>query len=69
VNGGAPMRLLKRLFWHENGLEVEYGIADPSWIAKPLDPDTRHVLASGYQLILDKGEYFLDLGIETPVIL
>ncbi len=53
--------------WHDNGLEVEYGLADLSWIQKPLDPGTHYVLSGGYRIILDKGEYFLDLGIDPPV--
>lgn len=47
--------------WYENGPEVEFGIAEPSWIERPLDRGTYKVLSDGYQIILDKKHYFENL--------
>lgn len=47
--------------WYENGPEVEFGIAEPSWIERPLDRETYKVLSDGYQIILDKKHYFENL--------
>ena len=44
--------------WYENGMEVEFGIVEPSWIAKPLDAGTYQVLSDGYRIIVDKMSYF-----------
>ena len=40
---------------------VEFGIAEPSWIERPLDRGTYKVLSDGYQIILDKKHYFENL--------
>ena len=40
--------------WYAMGLEVEFGIVDPSWIALPLDAGTAKVLKDGYQVLVDK---------------
>lgn len=47
--------------WYENGLEVEFGIVEPSWIHLPLDNGTRKVLNDGYKVIVDKKNYFQNL--------
>ena len=47
--------------WYRNGLEVEFGLVEPSWIALPLDPGTRQVLSDGFRIILDKKGYFRKL--------
>lgn len=47
--------------WYENGLEVEFGMVAPSWIALPLDEGTYRVLNDGYQVIVDKKDYFQNL--------
>ena len=47
--------------WYRNGLEVEFGLVEPSWIALPLDPGTRQVLSDGFWIILDKKGYFRKL--------
>ena len=47
--------------WYDNGLEVEYGIVDESWISKPLDSGTNQVLHDGYKVIVDKKDYFKDI--------
>lgn len=44
--------------WYQDGFELEYGIADMSWIASPLDSGTRQVLLDGYKVILDKTNAF-----------
>lgn len=47
--------------WYKNGLEVEFGIVEPSWISLPLDDGTRKVLSDGYKVIIDKEHYFQNL--------
>ena len=47
--------------WYESGLEVEFGIVDPSWLSIPLDSGTRKVLSDGYKVIVDKKRYFQNL--------
>lgn len=47
--------------WYKNGLEVEFGIVEPSWIEKPLDAGTYKVLNSGYRIVVDKKHYFENL--------
>ena len=47
--------------WYESGLEVEFGIVDPSWLSIPLDNGTRKVLSDGYKVIVDKKRYFQNL--------
>ena len=47
--------------WYKNGLEIEFGIVEPSWIAKLLDAGTLRVLRDGYQVIVDKCHSFEDL--------
>lgn len=50
--------------WYSDGLEVEYGLVEPSWISQPLDPGTAQVLRGGYRVIVDKNHSFdhLDLS-------
>jgi hypothetical protein len=48
---------------YKNGLEVEFGLVEPSWIASPLDTGTYKVLANGYKILVDKKDYFNDLKI------
>ena len=40
--------------WYQNGLEVEFGFANQSWITSPLDPGTRQVLAAGYHILFER---------------
>jgi len=40
--------------WFENGLEVEFGLAEPDWLAEPLDPGTAEVVRRGYRLLFDR---------------
>jgi predicted nucleotidyltransferase len=44
--------------WYEGGPEVEFGLVEPSWIARPLDAGTMQVLQGGYRVILDKKQRF-----------
>ena len=47
--------------WYEDGMEVEFGLVEPSWIAQPLDEGTRQVLRDGYKVIADRGGLFCGL--------
>lgn len=47
--------------WYKNGLEVEFGVVESSWIKKPLDAGTKKVLGDGYQVIFDAKHYFQNL--------
>lgn len=47
--------------WYKNGLEVEFGIVEPSWVSIPLDNGTYKVLCDGYKVIIDKKKYFQNL--------
>mgnify|MGYP001780637230 CR=1 FL=1 len=47
--------------WYKDGLEVEFGIVEPSWISVPLDSGTHKVLSDGYKVIVDKKQYFQNL--------
>lgn len=47
----GPVRSL-RVFYRD-GLEVEFGLADPTWAAVPLDPGTRRVLRDGIRVLYD----------------
>lgn len=47
----GPTRSLR--VFYKDGLEVEFGIADPSWVSLPLDPGTRGVLADGARVLYD----------------
>ncbi len=49
--------------WYKDSKEVEFGLVEPSWIALPLDPGTSHVLRDGYKIILDKMDYFNNIGL------
>ncbi len=40
--------------WYEDGIEVEFGLVEPSWIAQPLDSGTGRVLRDGYLIVADK---------------
>jgi predicted nucleotidyltransferase len=39
---------------YANGLEVEFGLAGPDWLAEPLDPGTAEVVRRGYRLLFDR---------------
>ena len=49
--------------WYKSGQEVEFGIVEPSWIARPLDVGTNRVLSDGYKVIFDKRHYFDNLAL------
>lgn len=40
--------------WYQNGLEVEFGFTNQSWITSPLDAGTRQVLAAGYRILFER---------------
>jgi predicted nucleotidyltransferase len=39
---------------YANGLEVEFGLANASWAAVPLDPGTRQVVAAGIKVLFER---------------
>ena len=41
--------------WYSCGYEVEYGIADETWAALPVDEGTRQVLSDGIRIIFERG--------------
>ena len=47
--------------WYRDGLEVEFGLVNPTWIALPLEAGTRKVLQDGYRVLVDKKGYFQGL--------
>lgn len=49
--------------WYEGGLEVEFGLVEPSWLALPLDEGTRRVLADGHRVLVDKKRHFEGLTV------
>lgn len=50
--------------WYKDGKEVEFGMVDPSWIARPLDCGTFKVLSDGYKIVIDKRHYFDEVNKE-----
>jgi hypothetical protein len=47
-----------RRIFYADGLEVEFGIAAPSWTSIPLDPGTRRVLVDGVKVLYDPRKLF-----------
>lgn len=47
---------------YAEGLEVEFGVADAAWAAKPLDEGTRRVAQGGLVVVFDRGGAFAGLG-------
>ncbi len=50
--------------WYDSGLEVEFGLVEPSWASLPLEAGTKQVLADGYRVLVDKKGYFKNLCLE-----
>jgi hypothetical protein len=44
--------------FYRSGLEVESGLADPTWARAPLDPGTESVLAGGARVLYDPSYVF-----------
>lgn len=42
--------------WYQDGLEVEFGFTDESWVATPLDAGTQEVLAGGYRILFERDD-------------
>jgi hypothetical protein len=40
--------------FYKDGPEVEFNFAEPDWLAEPLDPGTRRVLAGAYRVLLNQ---------------
>jgi len=49
--------------FYRNGLEVEFGIAERSWIHTPLDEGTRRVLNDGVRVLHDPEALFEKAGV------
>lgn len=43
---------------YEGGLEVEFGLVEPTWLTLPLDEGTRRVLADSHRVLVDKQRRF-----------
>ena len=48
--------------WYADGLEVEFGIADPDWGSAPLDAGTRQVVDDGCVIVFDRGMAFIGIA-------
>ena len=48
--------------WYENGIEAEFGMVAPTWMAHPLEKGTLRVLQDGYKLLVDKKGLFSQPG-------
>ena len=47
-------KLISVRVWYADGREVEYGIADESWAAVPLDAGTRRVISDGIRVLFER---------------
>ena len=47
-------KLISIRVWYQNGLEVEYGIAVPDWVATPLDAGTQEVILGGMIVLFER---------------
>jgi predicted nucleotidyltransferase len=47
-------RLVSLRVRYANGLEVEYGLTDPSWADIPLDDGTRQVISGGMRVLFER---------------
>ena len=47
--------------WYASGLEVEFGVTTPDWAALPVDEGTRHVVAGGIRVLIDRSGLLVDL--------
>jgi len=43
--------------WYESGIEVEFAITTPEWVAHPLDEGTRRVISDGMRILYDRDGY------------
>jgi predicted nucleotidyltransferase len=48
-------KLISLRVWYQNGMEVEYGITTPDWVATPLDAGTREVILGGMIVLFERG--------------
>ena len=42
--------------WYEDGLEVEYGLTDPTWTVQPIDEGTGEVISGGMRVLYERGD-------------
>jgi predicted nucleotidyltransferase len=47
-------KLISLRVWYADGREIEYGIADESWAALPLDPGSQQVIADGMRILWER---------------
>jgi predicted nucleotidyltransferase len=47
-------KLVSVRVWYADGRQVEYGIADESWAAVPLDEGTRRVITDGMRVLFER---------------
>jgi predicted nucleotidyltransferase len=52
-------RLTSLRVWYTNGLEVEYGFTNETWVALPLDAGTQRVIADGIKILFERNSYLL----------
>jgi predicted nucleotidyltransferase len=48
-------KLISLRIWYQNGVEVEYGITTPDWVAIPLDAGTCEVILGGMVVLFERG--------------
>jgi predicted nucleotidyltransferase len=48
------VRLVSLRVWYADGLEVEYGLTDPTWAAAPLDAGTARVIGDGLRVLFER---------------
>jgi predicted nucleotidyltransferase len=46
---------------HGEGLEVEYGLTDRSWLGEPIDQGTEAVLKDGVRMVYERGDWLSPL--------
>lgn len=40
--------------WYSDGLEVEFGFVDETWVARPLDEDTLRIVSGGMKVMFER---------------
>ncbi|WP_164506819.1 aminoglycoside 6-adenylyltransferase [Lapidilactobacillus bayanensis] len=50
---------------YEDASEIEFSIADATWIEKPLNPGTKRVLQGGFKVLVDKHHQFKNVRVTS----
>lgn len=50
---------------YEDASEIEFSIADATWLEKPLNPGTKQVLRGGFKVLVDKHNQFKNIHVTT----